>query len=66
MLRSLCGIEREISDALQFYFSELDEFGRKAKNGLVLMGVNTHFQSVVKGLVLLIAVGIDAYQGKKA
>lgn len=35
-------------------------------NGLVLMGVNTHFQSVVKGLVLLIAVGIDAYQGKKA
>lgn len=33
-------------------------------NGLVLLGVNTHFQSVVKGLVLLVAVGIDAYQGK--
>ena len=35
-------------------------------NGLVLMGVNTHFQSVVKGIILLVAVAIDAYQSKKA
>lgn len=33
-------------------------------NGLVLMGVNSNFQSVVKGLILLIAVAIDCYQGK--
>lgn len=33
-------------------------------NGLVLMGVNSNFQSVVKGLILLIAVAIDCYRGK--
>ncbi len=33
-------------------------------NGLVLMGVNSNFQSVVKGLILLIAVAIDCYKGK--
>ncbi len=33
-------------------------------NGLVLMGVNSNFQSVVKGLILLLAVAIDCYQGK--
>lgn len=33
-------------------------------NGLVLMGVNSNFQSVVKGLILLVAVAIDCYQGK--
>lgn len=32
-------------------------------NGLVLMGVNSNFQSVVKGLLLLVAVAIDCYQG---
>ena len=32
-------------------------------NGLVLMGVNSNFQSVVKGLILLVAVAIDCYQG---
>ena len=32
-------------------------------NGLVLMGVNTNFQSVVKGIILLFAVAIDCYQG---
>ena len=34
-------------------------------NGLVLMGVNSNFQSVVKGLILLVAVAIDCYQGGK-
>lgn len=34
-------------------------------NGLVLMGVNSNFQSVVKGLILLTAVAIDCYQIKK-
>ena len=34
-------------------------------NGLVLMGVNSNFQSVVKGLILLVAVAIDFYQGDK-
>lgn len=34
-------------------------------NGLVLMGVNSNFQSVVKGLILLLAVAIDCYQGKE-
>lgn len=34
-------------------------------NGLVLMGVNSNFQSVVKGLILLAAVAIDCYQGSK-
>lgn len=33
-------------------------------NGLVLMGVNTNFQSVVKGAILLFAVAIDCYQAK--
>jgi len=33
-------------------------------NGLVLMGVNSNFQSVVKGLILLLAVAIDCYQAK--
>lgn len=33
-------------------------------NGLVLMGVNSNFQSVVKGLILLVAVAIDCYQVK--
>lgn len=33
-------------------------------NGLVLMGVNSNFQSVVKGLILLVAVAIDCYQIK--
>ena len=32
-------------------------------NGLVLMGVNSNFQSVIKGLILLLAVAIDCYQG---
>ena len=32
-LRPLCGTERDISDSLQFYFSELDESARKVKNG---------------------------------
>ncbi|HIU75905.1 MAG TPA: ABC transporter permease [Candidatus Pelethocola excrementipullorum] len=34
-------------------------------NGLVLMGVNSNFQSVVKGFILLLAVAIDCYQGKE-
>jgi ribose transport system permease protein len=34
-------------------------------NGLVLMGVNSNFQSVVKGIILLVAVAIDCYKGKK-
>ena len=33
-------------------------------NGLVLMGVNSNFQCVVKGLILLAAVAIDCYQVK--
>lgn len=33
-------------------------------NGLVFMGVNSNFQSVVKGLILLVAVAIDCYEGK--
>lgn len=33
-------------------------------NGLVLMGVNSNFQSVVKGIILLVAVAIDCYQAK--
>jgi ribose transport system permease protein len=33
-------------------------------NGLVLMGVNSNFQSVIKGLILLLAVAIDCYQIK--
>ena len=33
-------------------------------NGLVLMGVNTNFQSVVKGIILLFAVAVDCYQAK--
>ena len=28
-------------------------------NGMILLGVGTYFQAVIKGLVLLIAVGID-------
>jgi ribose transport system permease protein len=32
-------------------------------NGLVLLGVNTNWQSVIKGLILLTAVAIDCYQG---
>ena len=32
-------------------------------NGLVLMGVNSNFQRVIKGLILLLAVAIDCYQG---
>ena len=31
-------------------------------NGLVLMSVNTNWQSVIKGLILLAAVAIDCYQ----
>lgn len=27
------------------------------------MGVNSNFQSVVKGLILLVAVAIDCYEG---
>lgn len=36
-------------------------------NGLVLMSVNSNWQSVIKGAILLIAVAIDCYQasGKK-
>ena len=33
-------------------------------NGLVLMGVNSNFQSVVKGIILLLAVAIDCYEAK--
>ncbi len=32
-------------------------------NGLVLMSVNSNWQSVVKGVILLAAVAIDCYQG---
>ena len=32
-------------------------------NGLVLMSVNTNWQSVIKGIILLAAVAIDCYQG---
>jgi ribose transport system permease protein len=37
-------------------------------NGLVLMGVNSNWQSVIRGVILLVAVAIDCYQGsaKKA
>lgn len=34
-------------------------------NGLVLMSVNSNWQSVIKGLILLAAVAIDCYQGKQ-
>lgn len=34
-------------------------------NGLVLMSVNSNWQSVIKGLILLTAVAIDCYQGNK-
>lgn len=33
-------------------------------NGLVLMGVNSNWQNVIKGAVLLFAVAIDGYRGK--
>lgn len=33
-------------------------------NGLVLLGVNTNFQSVIKGAILLLAVAIDCYKAK--
>ncbi len=31
-------------------------------NGLVLISVNTNWQSVIKGLILLAAITIDCYQ----
>lgn len=34
-------------------------------NGLVLMSVNSNWQNVIKGLILLAAVAIDCYQGKQ-
>lgn len=34
-------------------------------NGLVLMGMNTYVQSVIKGVVLLIAVAFDFIQRSK-
>ena len=33
-------------------------------NGLILMSVNSNFQSVVKGIILLVAVAIDCHQAK--
>jgi ribose transport system permease protein len=33
-------------------------------NGLILMGVNSNWQGVIKGLVLIAAVGIDNVQRK--
>jgi Ribose/xylose/arabinose/galactoside ABC-type transport systems, permease components len=33
-------------------------------NGLVLMGASSNFQSVIKGLVLLLAVAFDSYQAR--
>jgi Ribose/xylose/arabinose/galactoside ABC-type transport systems, permease components len=33
-------------------------------NGLILMSVNSNFQSVVKGFILLVAVAIDCHQAK--
>jgi ribose transport system permease protein len=31
-------------------------------NGMVLMNINTYYQLVIKGLVLMLAVGFDSYQ----
>ncbi len=35
-------------------------------NGMSLVGVGTDYQQVIKGLVLLAAVGFDVYNKRKA
>jgi len=35
-------------------------------NGMVLLNVSTYMQMVVKGLVLVLAVGFDCFQQKRA
>jgi len=33
-------------------------------NGMVLLNINTYMQYIVKGIVLILAVGFDCYQKK--
>ena len=56
-LKRVCGGEGKISGTVigVIILGILD-------NGLVLMSVNTNWQSVIKGLILLAAVAIDCYQ----
>jgi putative multiple sugar transport system permease protein len=35
-------------------------------NGMSIMGISTFWQSIVKGLVLLVAVAFDVYSKSKA